>query len=71
MTNFSTSSNNSTPSSLKPPSTPFSQHPSSQFTPYLYHIQSQFQSQTPPPFTMSQGDTFRGQHQQPFTLSQP
>ncbi|KAF6158250.1 hypothetical protein GIB67_028674 [Kingdonia uniflora] len=76
MANSSTSGNNSTtPSSQNPPSTPFAQHPSSQFTPYLYQnpsqFQPQFQSQTPPPFTMSQGDPSYGQYQSPFTLSQP
>ncbi|KAF6164429.1 hypothetical protein GIB67_025255 [Kingdonia uniflora] len=77
MVNSDTSGNNftpSTPSSQNPPSTPFAQHPSSQFTPYLYQnpsqFQSQFQSQTPPPFTMSQGDPSYGQYQSLFTLSQ-
>ncbi|KAF6172811.1 hypothetical protein GIB67_034663 [Kingdonia uniflora] len=79
MANSGTSSNNSTlstPSSQNPPSTPWgTQHPSSQFTPYLYQypsqFQPQFQSQTPPPFTMSQGDPSYGQYQSLFTLSQP
>ncbi|KAF6154897.1 hypothetical protein GIB67_018334 [Kingdonia uniflora] len=78
MANSGTSSNNSTPStpsSHNPPTTPFAQHPSSQFIPYLYHNQSQFQpqfqSQTPPPFTMLKGDPSYGQYQNPFTLSQP
>ncbi|KAF6141111.1 hypothetical protein GIB67_006556 [Kingdonia uniflora] len=78
MANSGTSSNNSTPStpsSQNPPSTPFAQHSSSQFTPYLYQnpsqFQPQFQSQTPPPFTMSQGDPSYEQYQSPFTLSQP
>ncbi|KAF6160948.1 hypothetical protein GIB67_007589 [Kingdonia uniflora] len=78
MANSGTSSNNfipSTPSSHNPPSTPFAQHPSSQFTPYLYQnpsqFQPQFQSQTSPPFTMSQGDPSYGQYRSPFTFSQP
>ncbi|KAF6152136.1 hypothetical protein GIB67_031458, partial [Kingdonia uniflora] len=78
MANSGTSGNSSTPSTpsfQNPPSTPFAQHPSSQFTSYLYQnssqFQPQFQSQTPPPFTMSQGDPSYGQYQSPFTLSQP
>ncbi|KAF6170945.1 hypothetical protein GIB67_014762 [Kingdonia uniflora] len=77
MANSGNSSNNftpSTPSSYNPPSTPFA-HPSSQFTPYLYQnpsqLQPQFQSQAPPPFTMSQGDPSYGQYQSLFILSQP
>ncbi|KAF6160118.1 hypothetical protein GIB67_018898 [Kingdonia uniflora] len=77
MVNSDTSGNNSTPSipsSQNPPSTSFAQHPSSQFTPYLYQnpsqFQPQFQSQTSPPFTMSQGDPSYEQYQSPFTLSQ-
>ncbi|KAF6157224.1 hypothetical protein GIB67_041685 [Kingdonia uniflora] len=77
MANSGTSSNNftpSTPSSHNPPSTPFAQHLSSQFTPYLYQnpsqFQPQFQLQAPPPFTMSQGDPSYGQYQSPFMLSQ-
>ncbi|KAF6161410.1 hypothetical protein GIB67_009289 [Kingdonia uniflora] len=78
MANSGTSGNSftpSTPSSQNSPSTPFAQHPSSQFTPYFYQnpsqFQPQFQSQTPPPFTMSQGDPSYEQYQSPFTLSQP
>ncbi|KAF6171414.1 hypothetical protein GIB67_009555 [Kingdonia uniflora] len=73
MANSGTSSNNCTPStpSSHSPSTPFAKHLSSQFTSYIYHNQSQFQSQTPPPFTMSQGDPSYGQYQNIFTLSQP
>ncbi|KAF6169544.1 hypothetical protein GIB67_028095 [Kingdonia uniflora] len=70
MANFDTSSNHSTsstPSSQNPPSTLFAQHPSSQFTPYLYQntsqFQPQFQSQTPPLLNMSQGDPSYGQYQ--------
>ncbi|KAF6157067.1 hypothetical protein GIB67_041528, partial [Kingdonia uniflora] len=78
MENSGTSGNNSTPStpsSQNPPSTSFAQYESSQFTPYLYQnpsqFQPQFQSQTPPPFNMSQVDPSYGQYQSPFILSQP